>query len=159
MNRIIVLDTGPLGLFVHSKANDESEQCNRWMKRHLSEGTVFVVPEIADYELRRELLRLRLTRAIITLETLQTLQGFQYLPINTEHMRKSAEFWATARQKGRPTADSKALDGDVIVAAQVASLESSSSLVVAATTNPSHLQSFVRSADWKEIGIDYWSGF
>lgn len=41
---------------------------------------------------------------------------FSYRPITTETMLLAAEFWAQARNGGTPTADPKALDGDVILA-------------------------------------------
>jgi hypothetical protein len=38
-------------------------------------------------------------------------------------MLQAAEFWAEARREGIPTADPKALDGDVILAAQATVIE------------------------------------
>jgi hypothetical protein len=66
----------------------------------------------------------------------------------------SAELWATARRKGRPTADSRDLDIDVILAAQALSFGAATSGDVAiVTTNPKHLSQFVPAKLWTEIGI------
>lgn len=43
--------------------------------------------------------------------------------MNTAIMLQAAQFWAEARQRGIPTADPKALDGDVILAAQATMIE------------------------------------
>ena len=64
-------------------------------------------------------------------------------------MRQAAAFWAEARQRGRPTAEDKALDGDVILAAQVVTMESGHGIV--ATTNVGHLSRYVQAAVWREI--------
>jgi len=53
-------------------------------------------------------------------------------------MLKAAEFWADARKRGRPTADPKELDGDVIVAAQA--IEAGA---IVATENVGHLARYV----------------
>ena len=67
-------------------------------------------------------------------------------------MLLAAELWAEVRQSGRPTADPKALDGDVILAAQAKLLsERSESEVIVATTNIGHLKRFVPAADWQSI--------
>lgn len=50
-------------------------------------------------------------------------------------MRTAAEFWAAARQRGEPTADDKALDADVILAAQVVLLAAGQDDVIVVTTN------------------------
>ena len=57
MNRIVVLDTGVPGLLTHPQGSPDSERCVEWITTLIGGGVIFVLPEIADYELRRELLR------------------------------------------------------------------------------------------------------
>ena len=66
-------------------------------------------------------------------------------------MLRAAEFWSQARQMGRPTASDKALDGDVILAAQAALLKNDNNQVIVATTNVKHLSLFVDAREWKLI--------
>ena len=80
------------------------------------QGVAIHLPEITDYELRRELLRMKRAESIRRLDELKA--RLRYAPITTEAMLKAAEFWAAARSAGKPTADSKALDADAILAAQ-----------------------------------------
>lgn len=105
-----------------------------------------IVPEIADYEVRRELLRSRRLQGLRRLDEL--VSRVEYLPLTTAAMRQAAAFWADARQRGQPTADDKALDGDVILAAQVATIEADG---IVATTNVGHLAPYVRAALWRDI--------
>jgi predicted nucleic acid-binding protein len=105
------------------------------------------VPEIADYEMRRELLRANKVSGLTRLDALARL--LEYLPLTTAAMRQAAVFWAQARQQGQPTADDKALDGDVILAAQAITLGVRD--VVIATTNVGHLSRFAPAALWPEI--------
>ena len=101
-----------------------------------------MVPEIADYEVRRELIRARRTAGVARLDAL--IGQVEYLAITT-----SAMFWAAARQQGRPTAADPALDGDVILAAQAATLGRAG--VIVATTNVRHLSRFVPAKLWADI--------
>jgi predicted nucleic acid-binding protein len=66
------------------------------------------VPEIADYEVRRELLRANKSEGIAGLDLLKNTIG--YLSITTSIMLEAAELWAQARRTGMPTADPKARD-------------------------------------------------
>ena len=50
-------------------------------------------------------------------------------------MMKAAEFWASARKSGIPAADQKALDADIILAAQTFWLTSLVNSPVVATTS------------------------
>jgi len=63
-------------------------------------------------------------------------------------MLHAAELWAAARRRGRPTADLKALDCDVILAAQAMEQEA-----VVATENVGHLSQFVTTCFWKDIVV------
>ena len=109
MTRVVVLDTGPLGLVTNPHASPVNDPCIRWLRALLAKGDLVVVPEIADYEVRRELLRARRTKGINKLDALKSVP--YYAAITTGVMLQAAEFWAQARNTGHPTADAKALDG------------------------------------------------
>ena len=109
-----------------------------------------MIPEIADYEVRRELLRARKTAGIERLDALAGL--LEYLPITTAAMRQAAAFWATARQQGQPTAGDKAIDGDMILAAQGMTLGAVGFVI--ATTNVDHLSRFVIAKLWQAVTLD-----
>jgi toxin FitB len=66
-------------------------------------------------------------------------------------MLKAAEFWAVGRTGGRPTAKDEALDGDVILAGQAATLDVGSDELVIATTNVKNLSRFARAEIWSHI--------
>ena len=151
MIRIIVLDIGPLGLVTHPKPKGEASDCKEWVRQAEIAGCHIMVPEIVDYELRRELLRCGKMQGIELLE--QFNERYSYIALTTKAMRQAAQFWAQARQEGRPTSDDKALDGDVILAAQVACLGLPLDSIVVATTNPGHISRFVQAMHWQEITI------
>jgi hypothetical protein len=66
-------------------------------------------------------------------------------------MRQAAAFWAETRKQGRPTADDKALDGDVILAAQVVLAATANDKGIVATENAGHLVRFVPAYVWWDI--------
>ena len=74
-----------------------------------------------------------------------------YVPITTDTMRQAPAFWAEARRRGRPTADPKELDADVILAAQAAIIERGGDQPVIATTNVGHLSLFADARPWQAI--------
>ena len=82
MSNIIVLDTGVLGMLVHPAETGEPWECKTWLKRVVLRGVLVYVPEIADYELRRELLRMKSSESIRRLDELKT--RLRYAPITTE---------------------------------------------------------------------------
>lgn len=147
---IVLLDAGPLGLVTNPRATHESLRCKQWLVDLLSRGAQILVPEIADYEVRRELIRAGRTRGITHLDQLKATAG--YLPITTDTMLLAAELWAQARRQGQPTAPDLALDADVILAAQARLLaQREQDPVVVATTNVGHLARFVSARLWREI--------
>ena len=115
-----MLDAGPLGLVTNPRRSQPSVACAQWVQALVARGRRVIVPEIADYEVRRELLRANRVSGLVRLDGLARL--LEYLPLTTAAMRQAAVFWAQARQQGQPTADDKALDGDVILAAQAMTL-------------------------------------
>ncbi len=149
MNQIILLDSAPLGMVTNPKASPENESCRMWLRTLLSQDVEVIIPEITDYEVRRELLRAKKLNGIKALEKLKNT--LTYLPIDTATMLRAAEFWSQARQMGRPTASDKALDGDVILAAQADLLKNANNQVIVATTNVKHLSLFVDAREWKSI--------
>ena len=149
MSRLVFLDSGPLGMAANPKATPLSLDCQLWLDSLLQKGETVIVPEIADYEVRRELLRAGKAAGIRQLDQLKNV--LRYLPITTEAMLLAAEFWAEARRIGRPTADPKALDGDVILAAQAKLEAEKGNQVIIATTNVRHLSLFVDAREWQLI--------
>lgn len=147
MSRVILLDSGPLGLITNPRLSSESLDCTRWFQSLVVAGVRVVIPEIVDYEVRRELLRANKLRGLRRLD--EFVDQAEYLPITTLAMRQAAVFWAEARQQGQPTAGDKTIDADVILAAQAFTLVDGE--VTIATTNVGHLSRFVPAQLWCDI--------
>lgn len=76
----------------------------------------------------------------------------KWVPIYTETLFRAAEIWAELRKRGLATAADKALDGDVILAAQAHLLHPhEETRIVIATTNVGHLSRMAHAALWTEI--------
>jgi len=144
MIKPIMLDSGPLGRIAHPRPNPEITE---WLINLLNAGVEVIIPEIADYEVRRSLLLSELTKSIFRLDEFK--QILTYFPITTKIMLKAAELWAEARKLGKPTADIHALDGDVILSAQALQVNA-----VVATENVGHLSLFVDARKWNEISVE-----
>lgn len=151
MKPAIVLDTTPLGLLAQRRGAPQADACRRWFVSLRSAGYLVLVPEIADYEVRRELLRAGKTAGLQRLDDFLDSRPSSYLPLTTAAMRLAAEFWAKARQAGQPTAPDDALDGDAILAAQAVAAFPVPDSVLVATTNPAHLSRFVPAEAWEKI--------
>ena len=147
MSRIILLDSGPLSMVTNPKGKGQAARCAKWLQQMKISGATVMVPEIADYELRRELLRANKIASIKQLDNL--INQTEYLAITTKAMRQAAQYWADARQQRQQTADNKALDADMILVAQAETLNQTN--VVIATTNVKHLSLFTQAMLWSNI--------
>jgi predicted nucleic acid-binding protein len=136
-------------MVTNPKAKGLPLACQQWLKTLLKRGERFAIPEIADYEVRRELLRANLLKSVRRLDHLT--QTLEYIPIQTDTMLLAANLWAEVRKRGQPTADPKALDGDVILAAQAQILANETAEVIIATTNVGHLSRFATALNWQDI--------
>ena len=82
----IFLDSTPLGLLMTRPGHRQGDECRSWLMRHLANGIRVIVPEIIDYELRRELLRLgNMLRLMHRIELLrpQILRTFRSLCLHS----------------------------------------------------------------------------
>jgi len=146
----VALDSSPLGLVTQKTGKSlNGDACRVWMENLLVQGVRVYVPEVADYEVRRELIRTKNPGSIARLDRLK--QFARYLPITTDIMLEAAELWAQSRNLGVATADIHALDGDVIIASQALSLALATSEFVIATSNVRHLSRFVPAELWNNI--------
>lgn len=147
MSRVVLLDAGPLGMLARPGGFTRGPDCSLWLAGLLSAGVRAIVPEIADYEVRRELIRIGSVRGIAQLDAVG--QNAEYLALTTAAMRRAADLWAQARQAGQPTAGDKNLDADMILIAQA--LTCGDPNFVIATTNVRHLARFAPADVWENI--------
>lgn len=139
----IIVDTGVLGCLCHPPKHAEVRS---WLRRAMREHA-FLVSEIADYELRRELLRIGAVVSVTRLDELA--RELPYIQVSTAVWRRAAAIWAAARNAGSVTAPAEALDGDVLIAAQA--LEDGAAVV---TTNTRHFAALsVTAFEWSTVPI------
>jgi predicted nucleic acid-binding protein len=149
MTTIFLLDASILGAVTNPKTNNITvRECQLWFDLCLEKSLIFVLPEIADYEIRRELIRANKINGITRLDRLKSI--LQYQPIDTQTMILAAQLWAESRQRGTPTCDPRELDGDVILAAQAKQLEALGYEIIIVTTNIGHLSQFVIAKIWQD---------
>jgi predicted nucleic acid-binding protein len=140
MNRVL-LDSSPLGKLCNSRPKPDILS---WYLELVGAGWTIILPEMADYEIRRNLILENKLESIASLDRLK--RDLIYQPITTTTMLKAAELWADARKRGRPTADPKELDADVILAAQAIEVGA-----IIATENVGHLSRYVTAKHWSAI--------
>ena len=144
MTDAVLLDAGPLGMISHPRASGDIVE---WLARLVASGVPVLIPEVADYEVRRELLRAGRGPGIQRLDELRVNLGF--VPITSDAMLRAAAFWADARRRGRPTASDQSLDADAILAGQAATLNRGE--IIVASSNPKHIARFVPARRWQHI--------
>jgi hypothetical protein len=91
MTKIILLDSTPVGLITNPKSTPLSTDCQQWFYSLFDRRYSVVLPEIINYEVRRELLRVNRSNSIRRLDLLKS--EIIYLPITTEVMLKALICW------------------------------------------------------------------
>jgi predicted nucleic acid-binding protein len=149
--RLIILDTGTLGLLTHPRALPAALVCRTWAQDRLTAGARVIVPGIADYELRRELIRAGRASGLRRLDAARA--GLEFDPVTQAALDKAAEFWAAVRNAGLTTAHPSGLDGDAILAAQTILATGPGDVVTIATHNARHLARFpgIDARPWSSI--------
>lgn len=131
----LLIDTGVLGQVCHPRRH---ANIRAWFLSAL-EDHEFMVSEVADYELRRELVRISASRSLARLDELG--RELRYVPVTTATWRSAANLWAWMRRSGKSTSAATALDGDVLIAAQARTEEAT-----VLTTNPRHFADLVQAS-------------
>lgn len=147
--RIVVLNANPLAMVANPKGRARSLGCQKWVDKMVVAGGRVIVPEIADYEVRRELIRRGATTSLLRLDQVKAL--LDYVPITTDIILRAAELWAQARKTGRPTSGPDALDADCILAATALIAAGPGDVVTVAADNVAHLGQFVDARPWEQI--------
>jgi hypothetical protein len=151
MQEYVLLDSGPLGHACQRPGTALADQCRLWIDGLMARGVEVIVPEVADYEIRRELTRINAYGSIRRLDNLVAMGGLSYLPVTTAAWRQAASFWADARQRGLPTASPDALDADVILAAGATTIGQPGDQILVATVNVGHLARYCDARLWTSI--------
>jgi predicted nucleic acid-binding protein len=138
----LLLDTAVLGEVCHPR---KYADVRAWLARAVAHHDV-LISEVADYELRRELLRIGSHRSLDRLDELT--RELTYIPMATSTWRAAAKLWATLRRVGTVTAAPGALDGDVLIAAQA--LAEGASVV---TPNLRHFEKIVPALAWRDVPL------
>ena len=138
----LLLDTSVFGRVCHPRRHADAKV---WLGRAALEHDV-LISELADYELRRELLRIGASRSLARLDELG--RELSYVPVTTATWRKAARLWAVLRTAGLPSAAPGALDGDVLLAAQAIAEDAT-----VVTTNAKHFATLVPACAWEEVPL------
>jgi predicted nucleic acid-binding protein len=150
VSRHILLDSTPLGIITKPQRGTLVPPITKWTASCLAAGHRIYVPEVIDYELRRELIRAGKVNSVARLDRLKA--RLRYLPITTVAMLRAADLWAQSRNSGQSTGNPLKLDIDVILAAQAltVSIPSGDDIIVA-TDNVGHLSRFAPADLWSNI--------
>ena len=134
----LLLDTGVLGQVCHPRKYDDVRS---WFRRAVAEHEL-LLSEFADFELRRELLRINSRHSLRRLDELT--RELRYLPVTTATWRATARLWAEQRQAGRPTGDG--LDGDLLLA-----IQAREEFAAVVTLNEKHFSGLVDVLSWTKV--------
>lgn len=96
MSRTVFLDTGPLGILTNPRRPPETVGALQWALSIIRAGHRFIVPAIADYEVRRELERAAKTSGLAALDAWNSAAPDRYLPLSDSALHLGATLWAHA---------------------------------------------------------------
>ena len=102
MARLVFLDSEPLGLASKPAGKADGDACRAWLYTLEATGILVMVPEIVDYEVRRELIRSGTTAGLQRLDGL--IRRLTLLRLNRPALLEAASLWAHVRNVGVPTA-------------------------------------------------------
>ena len=151
MSLTVFLDAGPLGLVTNPKKTPDTIAAAQWVFDMEAAGHRFVVPAIANYKVRRELVRSGKTPGIARLHVFNRAEPDRFLSVTDSALLLGADLWARARNAGTATADPKELDADVLIAAQALDTGLPISDIIIATVNVGHLALFAPADLWTNI--------
>lgn len=148
----LLLDTNLLVRLCHPSSHaDVREWYRDWLNHGRAGGDVeFVISAVADYELRRGYMY-ALNKGNDTRQSLAQLdelgRTWEVQQISPRNLKDAASMWAEARRGGYSTADERAFDWDILIAAQA---KEEPAIVV--TRNEKHLTQYgVDARDWHKI--------
>ena len=87
MSKLILLDAGPLGLVSNPNTSPQAEACREWVREREFQGDLIIVSEIADYEVRRELLCARKGAGVARLDIVKSKLSYMKRVRNSESCR------------------------------------------------------------------------
>ena len=140
MARLVFLDSRPLGLASKPAGKLDADACRAWLSALEVAVAVVIIPEIVNFEVRRELVRIRATAVLHRLDTL--IDRFTLLPLDRPALLRAADLWVHVRNAGGPTAHPHSLDADAILAGQALTATGPGDVAIVATGNVRHLGRF-----------------
>jgi predicted nucleic acid-binding protein len=138
----LLFDTGVLGALCHPRKHADVKLWYRGLLG-VRRDTLYL-PALADFELRRELLRLGATASLRALDRLAT--EIVYIPLTDAMLRDAAALWAGLWRTGHPLGTADSLSADVILAAQARAVEAT-----VVTDNHAHLGLMVDTIAWGAV--------
>lgn len=156
---IVVLDSNVLGLlatpdksvaFEDERESTEIYRCTEWLYRLLSRGVRVVIPDICDYEVRRELIRID-SSSIEHLNSLRELLDCR--EVTFDILEHAAKLWAESRKISQPNTVQENIDVDCIISAycHILEQENPGREVILATKNIKDFQRTTKCAHWQDI--------
>ena len=145
VSRVVLLDTGPLGLVTNPKRSPTSMACAQWLQALVTANRRVIIPKLPTTNYAANCCGQTSSRVAARCSDTAP----RVPPDYNRGDAQAAEILVQARQLGQPTAGDNTLDGDMILAAQATTLGVSN--VVIATTNVGHLSRFAPAELWQSI--------